>query len=218
MGNAFSFFRLPVALLEQPALLLPELDSDPEWKPARNEDAGLHLERLLVDLGEDAVASEYLRALGARMTFHSDSVGDFFTRLDAILRAHGDLGLLGFLCQVPSRSDVLAHLERLPARARRFGRANTAVCLAPAEVRALAAALQGAKQDGFRQVPRHLRGEDVALHEALGATGPQEGDIDLWLFSGADPGELNPDDLPEDRGAPAIPRRPSFLDRLFRRA
>ncbi|NOK22156.1 hypothetical protein [Corallococcus carmarthensis] len=222
MGNAFSFFRLPVALLERPAFLLPELneavDSEPEWKPAQGENSGRYLERLLVDQCEDATGSEYLRALGAQMTFHADSVGDFFTRLDAILQAYGDLDLLGFQCQVPSRADVLAHLERLPERARRFGRANTVACLAPSEVRALAAALRAAKQDGFGKIAPRLRGEEVGLLEALGSPEPEAGDIDLWLVSGADAGERNLDDLPESRGAPAIPRRRSFLDRLFGRA
>lgn len=219
MGNAFSFFRLPVALLERPAFLLPALkeaqEPEPECEPARGEDSGRYLERILIDPGQEWVVPEYLRELGARMIFHADSVGGFFTWLGAILHAYGDANLLGFLWEVPSRADVVAHLERLPERAKRLGRARTAYCLAPSEVRALAAALKAAKEDGFKQLPAHLRMEEVGLYESLSAPAPEAGDIDLWLFSGGDAGELSLDDLPEQRGTPVIPRRRSFLDRLL---
>ncbi|MCP3104948.1 hypothetical protein LZ198_39390 [Myxococcus sp. K15C18031901] len=212
MGNSFSFFRLPAALLERPA---PIPDPESEWVPAPGEDSGRYLERLLVDSNEDGVAVECLRALEARMTFHADFIGDFFLRLAVILQGYGDVDLLGFLWDVPSRADVLAHLERLPERARRLARSDSVTCLAPSEVRALAAALQAAKQDGFGKVPPRLRGEVVGLHEALVSIVPDAGDVDLWVFQGADPGERSLDDLPEHRRARVIPWRRSFSDWLM---
>ena len=200
MGNSVDFVRLPISSLSREASLTPEAASELESgdpRPAPAEAAGSYLARLLRAAGSVSATQEVIEALpGARTLEQFDSTGSFFTWLSALAEG-GDAALLGFLFAHPSRADVEAHLSRLPLPARELGRLNAAICLAPTELRALAAAWQAEKAKGGALA--NAGNEEWA--EAVLETPIADDEVDLWLSQGDD-GELDLEKLPAQRGPP----------------
>ncbi|MBN8472953.1 hypothetical protein JYJ95_41155 [Corallococcus exiguus] len=173
--------------------------------PAPWERAGTYVPRLLCQWGGSAGGvPELLAALGAQQLASlslptNDEALRYAAWVDQLVRGYGDLELLGFLLAHASRSDMEKHLERMPEAVRGFAREAAALCLAPSEGRALAAALMAAKEDGCAKLQRHLRGEDAVRYAAFLAPVAEEGVIDL--FTGRTPSYFAPDHY-EQRGKP----------------
>ena len=199
MGNNVDFLRLHVDSLAAPAALEGEVEAalevgDP--RPTAGESCGGYLARLAIELGFVASTQAFARSLSGAKELYEPMRVALFGRLDSIIREHGDLSLLGFLLESPSRDDVEQHLARIPAAARALAHAKCLFCLSPQEVAALGAAVRAANSS-----------EVAEWCDALFSAPLGEGEFDLWLIDG-DHGEVDLDALPAQRGpaakAPAV--------------